>query len=78
MKKNRELRELKRSNYFGGIIMKVNLNIKIDLPSLNFEDNIKRQQLEDVIFNIMLSDVENAIRDYTNKFEIEVAERTLK
>lgn len=58
--------------------MKVNLNIKIDLPSLNFEDNIKRQQLEDVIFNIMLSDVENTIKDYTNKFEIEVAERTLK
>lgn len=78
MKRNRELRELKRSNYFGEIIMKVSLNIKIDLPSLNFEDNIKRQQLEDVIFNIMLSDVENTIRDYTNKFEIEVAERTLK
>lgn len=58
--------------------MKVDLNIKIDLPSLNFEDNIKRQQLEDVIFKVMLTDVENTIRDYTNKFEIEVAERTLK
>lgn len=51
--------------------MKVNLNIKIDMPSANFKDIIKKQEFEDIIFKVLLNDISSTINSYTDEYEID-------
>ena len=50
--------------------MKVDLNIKIDIPTSNFKDNIKRQELEEILLKVMLIDINDTVKSYTDQYVI--------